>query len=291
MSGPKQPDHTSPPYRLASRTSRPEGTTVHVKDLKIGGTLPIIMAGPCAVESRDQIIDLAIAIRARGGQVLRGGAFKPRSSPYSFQGLGVEGLEYLAEASIASGLPVVSEVMEPELVDFMANTVDILQIGARNMQNYPLLRKVGRTSAAVLLKRGLSATIEEWLMSAEYILAEGNPNVILCERGIRTFETYTRNTLDLNAVPVVQSLSHLPVIVDPSHGIGLAAHVPAMSRAAIAAGAHGLLLEVHANPAEALSDAQQTVGLDEFAEIVASAQRVAASLLPPRVAVSTAAKG
>ncbi len=268
----------SVPFRLASRTQHEQNTIVRVGSVEIGGSTPVMVAGPCAVESRDQIIELAIEIRKRGGQMLRGGAFKPRSSPYSFQGLGAEGLTYLALAREASGLPIVTEVMEPELVETMADIVDVFQIGARNMQNYPLLRKVGRTSTPVLLKRGLSATIEEWLMSAEYILAEGNPNVILCERGIRTFEPYTRNTLDLNAIPVVQSLTHLPVIVDPSHGIGLAEHVPAMSAAAIAAGAHGLILEVHQNPTLALSDAQQTITLDAFSGIVQTVDDLAGLL-------------
>jgi 3-deoxy-7-phosphoheptulonate synthase len=263
------------PFKLASRQFHPENTTVQVGNHIVGGDIPTIMAGPCSIETREGTLDIAHQVKAAGGNMLRGGAFKPRSSPYSFQGLGELGLQYMAEAREATGLPLVSEVMETDTVELLVNYVDLLQIGARNMQNYPLLKAVGKTNTPVLLKRGFSNTIEEWLMSAEYILAEGNPNVILCERGIRTFETYTRNTLDLNAVPVVQHLSHLPVIVDPSHGVGKWRYVTAMARASIAAGAQGVIVEVHPNPAEALSDGPQTLTLEKFATLVKQVNQVA----------------
>jgi 3-deoxy-7-phosphoheptulonate synthase len=265
----------SNPFKLASRDFHPLDTVVRVGDLEIGTDNPVIMAGPCSVESKEGIIDIARRVKKAGGQVLRGGAFKPRSSPYSFQGLGEEGLKYMAMAREETGLPIVSEVMEPDTVNLMVSYVDILQIGARNMQNYPLLRAVGKTETPVLLKRGFSNTMEEWLMSAEYILAEGNRNVILCERGIRTFETYTRNTLDLNAVPVIRHLSHLPIIVDPSHGVGKWRYVTAMSRAAIAAGAHGVIVEVHPKPEEALSDGAQSLTLEKFESMVKEVELLA----------------
>ncbi|GMA51207.1 hypothetical protein GCM10025857_25640 [Alicyclobacillus contaminans] len=247
------------PYRLASRQSRVESTVVRVGSHAIGDGEPTVIAGPCSVESREQILESAVQVQQAGAHMLRGGAFKPRSSPYAFQGLGETGLRYLAEAREQTGLPVVTEVMDIEHLPMVAHYVDVLQIGARNMQNYPLLKAVGQTTKPVILKRGLSATIEEWLLAAEYILSAGNPNVILCERGIRTFETATRNTLDLNAVPVVKHLSHLPILVDPSHGTGVARYVPAMSLAGLAAGADGLLLEVHPNPEKALSDGAQSL--------------------------------
>ncbi|GEO24973.1 3-deoxy-7-phosphoheptulonate synthase [Alicyclobacillus acidoterrestris] len=256
------------PYKLASRLHHPSPSVVSVRDRKIGDGSVTVMAGPCSVESRDQIIEIAQALKQAGANLLRGGAFKPRSSPYSFQGLGETGLKFMAEAREATGLPIVSEVMDIENLPMACEYVDMIQIGARNMQNYPLLRAVGKTTKPVLLKRGLSATIEEWLMSAEYILSEGNPNVVLCERGIRTFETATRNTLDLNAIPVVKHLSHLPIIIDPSHGTGVARYVSAMSMAAIAAGADGLILEAHQSPETALSDGQQSITPDEFAELM-----------------------
>jgi 3-deoxy-7-phosphoheptulonate synthase len=252
------------PYKLASRMLHPDSTVVQVGRLAIGGSTPVVIAGPCSVENRDQILDIAQRVQKLGAHMLRGGAFKPRSSPYSFQGLGETGLQFLAEAGQATGLPVVSEVMDIENLSMICEYVDVLQIGARNMQNYPLLKAVGKTTKPVILKRGLAATIEEWLLSAEYILNEGNPNVVLCERGIRTFETSTRNTLDLNAVPVVKELSHLPIIVDPSHGTGVARYVSAMSLAAVAAGADGLMLEVHTSPETALSDGPQSLTPDEF---------------------------
>ncbi len=255
-------------YKLASRMFHPESTVVQVGRLAIGDFTPIVIAGPCSVESRDQILDIAQKVQKLGAHMLRGGAFKPRSSPYSFQGLGEIGLQFLSEAGQVTGLPVVSEVMDIENLSMICEYVDVLQIGARNMQNYPLLKAVGKTTKPVILKRGLAATIEEWLLSAEYILNEGNPNVVLCERGIRTFETYTRNTLDLNAVPVVKELSHLPIIVDPSHGTGVARYVSAMSLATVAAGADGLMLEVHTSPETALSDGQQSLTPDEFGHLM-----------------------
>lgn len=270
----------SNPFKLASRAFHPQDTLVQVGDHIVGGAEPTIMAGPCSVENRDQILEIARFVKQAGGHILRGGAFKPRSSPYSFQGLGEEGLKYLAEAREETGLPVISEIMEIDALGMMTDYVDIFQIGARNMQNYPLLKAIGKTDKPVLLKRGLSATMEEWLMSAEYILSEGNPNVILCERGIRTFETYTRNTLDLNAVPVIQHLSHLPVIVDPSHGVGKWRYVTAMARAGIAAGANGLIVEIHPKPEEALSDGPQSLTLENFATMVEEVTRVSAALSP-----------
>lgn len=256
------------PYKLAGRDFHPEDTVVPVGDLTVGGRQVQIIAGPCAVESREQLLETAMAVREAGATMLRGGAYKPRSSPYSFQGLAAKGLEFLAEARKVTGLPVVTEIMDPALVTEVAQVADVLQIGSRNMQNFALLQAVGRTQKPVLLKRGLSATIEEWLLAAEYILAEGNSHVILCERGIRTFETYTRNTLDLSAVPAVKHLSHLPVIVDPSHGTGRKFMVAPMARAALAAGADGLMIEVHPNPQEALSDGPQSLTPEQFARLV-----------------------
>lgn len=256
------------PFKLASRAFHPQSTVVRVGNIDVGGNHPVVIAGPCAVENLEQILEAAHKVKAAGANLLRGGAFKPRSSPYSFQGLEEEGLKLLAEARRQTGLGIVSEVMDPFNLPMVCEYVDVLQIGARNMQNYHLLKEVGKTNKPVLLKRGMSATIEEWLMSAEYILNAGNPNVILCERGIRTFEKYTRNTLDLNAVPVVKDLSHLPIIVDPSHGIGVAKYVSAMSMAAIAAGADGLIIEVHPSPERAVSDGQQSLTPEMFAELM-----------------------
>lgn len=268
----------SEPYKLAGRHFHPDNTCIRVRDVVIGGEEPVIMAGPCSVESRDQLVTTAHAVKEAGGHILRGGAFKPRSSPYSFQGLGEAGLKILAEAREITGLAIVSEVMDPENLPLVAEYVDILQIGARNMQNFHLLKAVGRLSKPVMLKRGLSATIEEWLMSAEYILNEGNPHVILCERGIRTFETYTRNTLDLSAVPVVKHLSHLPVIVDPSHGVGKRRYVAPMSKAGIVVGADGLIVEVHPNPEKALSDGPQSLSLPEFHDLMNDINRLQQAL-------------
>lgn len=264
------------PYKLASKEGRPEGSKVRVgNNLEFGGKRLVVMAGPCAVENREQIMTAARGIAGTGGDVLRGGAYKPRTSPYSFQGLQEEGLALLAEARSETGLPIITEVLNLPELETVAAAADILQIGARNMQNFGLLKAVGQLRKPVLLKRGISATVEEWLMSAEYILSEGNDQVILCERGIRTFETATRNTLDLSAVVLAKSLSHLPVVVDPSHGTGKRALVPAMAKAAVIAGADGLLIEVHPRPAEALSDGEQSLDLDDFAGLMAELRPVA----------------
>jgi 3-deoxy-7-phosphoheptulonate synthase len=253
-------------YMLASKLVR-ERSIVRVGDVEIGGDHPVIMAGPCVVEDREATIAIAREARANGAVMLRGGAFKPRTSPYAFQGLGEVGLEHLAAARDETGLPVVTEVMEPDQVELVSHYADMLQVGARNMQNYPLLRRVGQSQRPVLLKRGFSATIEEWLMAAEYILAQGNPNVVLCERGIRAFDPAFRFTLDLSAVPMVKELTHLPVIVDPSHGTGKRSLVAPMSLAAIAAGADGLILEVHPDPDSALCDGSQTITIDSLRAI------------------------
>lgn len=250
-------------YMLASKLVR-ERSIVRVGDVEVGGLDAVIMAGPCVVEDRESTIANARAVRDAGAVMLRGGAFKPRTSPYAFQGLGETGLQHLADARAETGLPVVTEVMEPDQVDLVAHYADMLQVGSRNMQNYPLLRRVGQSHRPVLLKRGFSATIEEWLMAAEYILAHGNPNVVLCERGIRAFDPAFRFTLDLNAVPMVKELTHLPVIVDPSHGTGKRSLVAPMSLAAIGAGADGLILEVHPDPDSALCDGAQTVTVDDL---------------------------
>src|SRR5512141_1489049 len=256
------------PYKLASRQFHPENTIVPIDGFTVGGEEIAVIAGPCSVESRSQIIETAQAVKEAGASALRGGVFKPRTSPYSFQGLGEEGLELLAEAREKTGLPIVVEIMSQVQLDVMVKYVDVLQIGARNMQNFNLLRAVGETRTAVLLKRGLSATIEELLMSAEYILAGGNQRVMLCERGIRTFETATRNTTDINAIPVLKNLTHLPVILDPSHATGNWEYVAPIARAAIAAGADGLIIEVHPNPDKALSDGIQSLKPEKFAELV-----------------------
>jgi len=257
------------PYKLVSREFKEEDTVVDVgKGVKIGGKKVVVMAGPCAVENFDTLLDIANAVKASGATVLRGGAFKPRTSPYSFQGLGEQGLKYLKDVADETGLVTITEVMDPRDVELVARYADILQIGARNMQNFNLLKEVGNTKKPVLLKRGLSSTIKELLMSAEYILSGGNFNVMLCERGIRTFEDYTRNTLDISAVPSVKQLSHLPIIVDPSHAAGKWGLVPSLSRAAIASGADGLIIEVHSHPEEALSDGAQSLIPDNFASLM-----------------------
>jgi len=263
------------PFKLAGRDFHPKDTSFRVGDHLVGGNGLLLMAGPCSVESRSQIIEAAHAVKEAGAHVLRGGAFKPRTSPYSFQGLGEEGLRYLAEAREETGLPVVTEVMEPELVPMVAEYADVLQIGARNMQNYPLLHAAGESHHPVLLKRGMSSLMEEWLMCAEYILSHGNNRVMLCERGIRTFETYTRNTFDINAIPVIKQLSHLPVIADPSHATGKWEYVSAAARAAVAAGADGLIIEVHPRPEEALSDGGQSLKPERFAELVRQMRAIA----------------
>jgi len=263
------------PFKLASREMRAEPTRVVVDDVVVGGPRVVVMAGPCSVESREQLFEVAHKVKGAGATVLRGGAFKPRTSPYAFQGLEEEGLRLLAEARKATGLPIVTEVMEPDRVELVAAYADIIQIGARNVQNFSLLRRVAECGKPVLLKRGMATSVQEWLLSAEYILAGGNPNVILCERGIRTFETATRFTLDLNAVPVVRKLSHLPVMVDPSHGTGHWDYVEPMARAAVACGADGLLIEVHPKPEEALSDGPQSLKPERFARLMESLGAVA----------------
>lgn len=256
------------PYKKASKLFHPQDTIVDVNGIKIGGGNLGIIAGPCAVESEEQIVEIAKQIKKSGANFLRGGAFKPRTSPYSFQGLELEGLKLMQIAKQETGLQIVSELMSPSYIDEFVDTVDIIQIGARNMQNYDLLKQVGKTNKPIILKRGLSSTIEEWLLSAEHIMAQGNENIILCERGIRTYETYTRNTLDLSAIPVVKSYSHLPIIVDPSHATGHSRYVESMAMASIAAGCDGLMIEVHNNPKEALSDGQQSVTPKEFDSIM-----------------------
>jgi 3-deoxy-7-phosphoheptulonate synthase len=266
------------PFKLASREFKPDKTVVKLNGAEIGGDRICVIAGPCAIETYDQVLEAAKAAKRAGAQILRGGAFKPRTSPYSFQGLGEEGLKILKSVGEKVGLPVITEVMTPELADLIADYADILQVGARNMQNFSLLEKVGKVSKPILLKRGLMSTIEELLMSAEYIIANGNRNVILCERGIRTFEKYTRNTLDMSAVPVIQRLSHLPVIVDPSHATGERYMIGPMSLGAIAAGADGLMVEIHPDPDKALCDGYQSLPLSEFEEMMTQVGSIALSV-------------
>ncbi|MBI3953760.1 MAG: 3-deoxy-7-phosphoheptulonate synthase [Chloroflexi bacterium] len=268
----------SRPFKLASREFHPDDTVVRVGGVTIGGGELVVMAGPCSVESREQILSTARAVKAAGATILRGGAFKPRTSPYKFRGLGEEGLKLLAEARAETGLPVITEVLSVRDVELVARYADILQIGARNMQNFVLLDEVGKVSKPVLLKRGMAGTIEEWLLAADYILQQGNSQVILCERGIRTYETYTRNTLDLSAVPLVQKLSHLPVIADPSHGTGKWYLVTPMALAAVAAGADGLMIEVHPSPDHALSDGAQSLTFENFAALMLKVRPVAAAV-------------
>ena len=262
----------------ASRKTRREDTIVKITGVEVGGSEIIIIAGPCAVESREQLLETARSVKAGGASILRGGAFKPRSSPYNFQGLGEEGLKLLSIIRKETGLPVVTEVMDTRQVELVASYADMIQIGSRNMQNYPLLKEAGMCHKPVLLKRGMMATIEEFLLAAEYILNQGNEQIILCERGIRTFETSTRNTLDLSAVPMLKRLSHLPVIVDPSHGTGLRWMVPSMSKAAIAVGADGLIVEVHYKPEEAICDGYQSLSLDEFDLLMADLKKIAKAI-------------
>ncbi len=262
------------PFKQANRVFRGEDTVIEVGDIRIGGGNFTIMAGPCSVESRDQITEVAKAVKGSGAQVLRGGAYKPRTSPYAFQGMELEGLELLKEARKETGIPIVTELMTPSLVEKFDRDVDIIQIGARNMQNFDLLKAVGKTRKPVLLKRGMSATIEEWLMAAEYIMAEGNPNVILCERGIRTYEKFTRNTLDLSAVLAVKKLSHLPVIVDPSHATGKRWMVKDLALAAAAVGADGLMIEVHNDPENALCDGAQSLTPEQFEDTVRGVEQI-----------------
>ena len=261
-------------YKLASREFHPAATVVDIRGIKIGDGAPVVMAGPCAVESREQLLETAEIIKEGGAQFIRGGAYKPRTSPYAFQGLEEEGLKYLAEVREKTGLAVVTEVTVVEAVDTVAAYADLLQVGARNMQNFGLLRAVGRAGKPVMLKRGLAATIDEWLNAAEYIMNEGNPNVILCERGIRTYETYTRNTFDVSAIPAIKHLSHLPIIADPSHGTGKWRMIKPVSLASIAAGADGLIIEVHPNPARALSDGPQSLTPENYRNLMASVQKL-----------------
>ncbi len=266
------------PYKLASRDFKKENTEIVIRDLTIGGKKIHIMAGPCAVENKTILFGIAEKVKKTGATILRGGAFKPRTSPYSFQGLGEEGLKYLAEARDKYGLAIVTELMDSKEMDVIMKYTDIIQIGARNMQNFKLLLEVGSVDKPVLLKRGLSATIKEWLMSAEYIMSRGNHKVMLCERGIRTFETATRNTLDLSAVPVLKQMTHLPIVVDPSHGVGKRDLVAPMAKAAIAAGADALMIEVHTNPEEALSDGEQSLKPDAFSKLMGELKTIAAAV-------------
>lgn len=267
------------PFKLASRDFHPKDTLVNIKGLEIGRKQNfLVIAGPCSVESRDHVLEVAEFVKQQGAHMLRGGAFKPRSSPYSFQGLGEEALQYLADAREKTGLPVVTEVLSAGTVSMVAEFADVLQIGTRNMQNFPLLKEVGESSRPVLLKRGLSSTIEEFLLASEYILSGGNANVILCERGIRTFETYTRNTLDISAVPLIQELSHLPIIVDPSHAAGKRSLVPALAKAALAAGANGIMVEVHGQPEKAQSDGPQSLDFQGFHALMLEIKSIAAAL-------------
>jgi 3-deoxy-7-phosphoheptulonate synthase len=268
----------SPIQSKVSRYTKPDDTLVNVSGIQIGGSDIVIIAGPCAVESREQLFSTSRSVKAGGAAILRGGAFKPRSSPYNFQGMGEEGLKLLSEIRKETGLPIVTEVMDTRQVELVASYADMLQIGSRNMQNYPLLKEVGMSKKPVLLKRGMMATVEEFLMAAEYILSQGNGQIVLCERGIRTFETSTRNTLDLSAVPMLKRLTHLPVIIDPSHGTGLRWMVPPMAKASIAVGADGLIMEVHYKPEEALCDGFQSLSLDEFDLLMADMKKIAKAI-------------
>lgn len=267
--------HVQEPYKLANRAFHPDDTIVDVGGVKIGGGHMAMIAGPCSVESEEQVIEIAKSVKAAGANILRGGAFKPRTSPYSFQGLGQQGLDYLCKAREVTGLPVCTELMSEKYIDLFDEKVDLIQIGARNMQNFDLLKQLGKTKKPILLKRGLNATFEEWIMSAEYIMAAGNPNVILCERGVRTFETYTRNTLDLQAIPVMKKFSHLPIIVDPSHAGGKWWLVEPMAKAAIASGADGLMIEVHNNPEKALCDGAQSLKPEKYSKMMQEVIQIA----------------
>jgi 3-deoxy-7-phosphoheptulonate synthase len=284
MPGVAEALRVSQPFKLVSREVKEEDTVLDVGGVPLGGKAIAVMAGPCSVESKEQILEAAHAVKASGATFLRGGAFKPRTSPYEFQGLREEGLKLLALAREQTGLKVVTEVKDTETLPMVAEYADVLQVGARNMQNYSLLERLGTIDKPVLLKRGLSATIREWLMAAEYIVAKGNHRVALCERGIRTFETLTRNTLDINAIPVLKALTHLPVVVDPSHGIGIRAHVPAVARAAVAAGADALIIEVHPRPEKALSDGHQSLTPAEFDELMKQVRVIAGAIGRPLLA-------
>lgn len=275
LPGVETAQHIPEPFKLASRSFRKETTVITVGGVEIGGSSVVLMAGPCTIESEEQMVRTAAAVRAAGARVLRGGAFKPRTSPYSFQGLGEEGLKLMRRVADAEGLLVISEVMDKSQIALMDRYVDIFQVGARNMQNYPLLRELGKVERPVLVKRGLAATVDEWLMSAEYVISGGNDRVIVCERGVRAYETYTRNTLDLNAVAVAKSISHLPVIVDPSHAAGVRDKVVPLARAAIATGADGLLVEVHYDPERAICDGPQSLFPDQFTALAAQIRLIA----------------
>jgi 3-deoxy-7-phosphoheptulonate synthase len=268
----------SKPYKLSGREFQPKDTVIKVGDVTIGGESVVVIAGPCAVETEDLLLEAARAVKAAGASILRGGAFKPSTSPYSFRGLGMNGLEFLAQARIETGMPIITEVMSPQDVELVSRYTDILQVGTRNMQNFALLDEVGKTKKPVMLKRGLSATIQEWLLSAEYILAQGNRQVMLCERGIRTFETFTRNTMDISAIPIIKKLSHLPIIADPSHGTGKWYLVTPISMAAVAAGADGLMIEVHPSPEHALKDGAQSLNFNNFQQLMSRVIPVAASV-------------
>lgn len=263
------------PFKLAAKEFKPQKTVIKIKDVTIGGGVLAVMAGPCSIESKEQIMECAEIVASEGVQILRGGAFKPRTSPYSFQGLEEKGLQYMKEAADKYNLITITEVMDGDQIDLIADYVDILQVGARNMQNFTLLKKLGKCNRAIFLKRGLSATYKDLLMSAEYILDKGNPNVMLCERGIRTYETYSRNTLDLAAVPILQDLTHLPIIVDPSHGTGIRKMVAPMARAGVAAGADGIMVEIHPEPDKALSDKEQTISPEDFKEMMRTLRVIA----------------
>ncbi len=278
LDGVREVIRISEPYKLANKSFKPEGTVIRIGDVEIGGREIAVMAGPCSVESREQLETIAEHVATAGAKVLRGGAFKPRTSPYSFQGLGEIGLRYLREAADRRGLLVISEIMDYNHIPMFVDYVDILQVGARNMQNFNLLKELGRVRKPVMLKRGLAATIEEWLLSAEYIMMGGNHEVILCERGIRTFERYTRNTLDISAIPVIKTLSHLPIAVDPSHGTGRRNKVPPMARAAVAAGADALLIEVHHAPEMALSDGAQSLYPEQFQKLMGELRIIAPAI-------------
>ena len=280
LSGVESVTPISKPFKLTSRDFHPADTIIRVGDTTIGGGSLTVIAGPCAIESREQLMRTATAVAEAGATILRGGAFKPRTSPYSFQGLGMDGVRFLTEARADTGLPIITEVMEPGQLQPVAEFADIVQIGARNMQNFPLLLAAGKVDRPVMLKRGISATIEEWLMAAEYIVSSGNPDVILCERGIRTFDTYTRNTLDLTAVPLLHKLTHLPVVVDPSHATGKRWLVPPMAVAAVAGGADGIMVEVHPNPDDALSDGPQSLTPEQFAEMAPVLRQVHSQVEP-----------
>lgn len=271
----------SKPWKLVSREVKPDDTVIDVGGVKIGGGALVVMAGPCSVESREQVLSTARHVREQGARILRGGAFKPRTSPYDFQGLREEGLALLAEARRATGMPVITEVKDTETLKIVAEHADILQIGARNMQNFSLLEAVGALGKPVMLKRGIASTVNEWLMAAEYIVSRGNYQVMLCERGIRTYETLTRNTLDLGVLPLLRAITHLPIVVDPSHGTGVAKAVAPMARAAAATGVDGVIVEVHPNPSKALSDGPQALTFDMFTEMMSDVRKVAAALGQP----------